>query len=96
MIMSQSEPSFPFPAGTRVRVAQQVRVADRKWVTYVTGTVESGAARPLGGMEMGSKAAYSYQPTLRLRLDDGEITSIAIDEQTQIETLDAASPGRSS
>ena len=94
--MNRSQPSLPFPVGTRVRVAQQVRVADKHWVTYVTGTVEAGSIRPLGGMEMGSKAAYSYQPTLRLRLDDGEITSIVNDEQTQIETLDTVPQSRSS
>ena len=78
---------LPFEAGARVRVSQQVRVGGKEWTTSVTGTVEGSTIRPVGGMEMGSKAFFSYQPTLRLRLDDGEITIIALDEQTTIESL---------
>jgi hypothetical protein len=40
---------------------------------------------------MGGKASYCQQPTLRLRRDSGEITEIAVDEETQIETI--SSPG---
>jgi hypothetical protein len=92
--MNRAQTPLPFAPGTRVRVAQQVRVGSQVWNTYVTGTVEGSTIRPVGGMEMGSKAFFSYQPTLRLRLDDGEITTIALDEQTAVETLSpaAASP----
>jgi hypothetical protein len=80
----------PFPPGTRVRVAQKVRVGDQNWTTYVTGTVEGDGLRPVGGMEMGSKSRFGVQPTLRLRLDDGEITVVAIDDHTRIDAIPRA------
>jgi hypothetical protein len=36
---------------------------------------------------MGGKASYCQQPTLRLRREDGEVTEIALDEQTQVEMI---------
>jgi len=43
--------------------------------------------RPVGGIEMGTKASYCYQKTLRLERDSGEITEVAVDESTEVETL---------
>lgn len=85
MIPTPPEPLIP--PGTRVRVAQEVRVGHRRWTTYVTGTVEDSGSRPVGGMEMGGKAIYCHQPTLRLRLDDGEETVVAIDARTRVEPI---------
>ena len=42
---------------------------------------------------MGGKASYCRQDTLRLRRDDGEITEVAIDSQTQVERISEADPG---
>jgi len=39
-------------------------------------------------MEMGGKSVYCHQPTLRLRRDDGEITEVALDEDTEVVALD--------
>jgi hypothetical protein len=76
-----------FEPGTRVRVTQHVRVGHRRWTTTVDGTIEVEGLRPVGGMEMGGKALYCHQPTIRLRLDDGEITEVALDANTQVEPL---------
>jgi hypothetical protein len=73
--------------GTRVRVTQYVRVGHRRWLTQVEGVVEAESRRPVGGIEMGGKAAYIQQPTLRLRRDDGEITEVAVDASTQVEVV---------
>jgi hypothetical protein len=73
-----------FTPGARVRVVQHVRVGDRKWTTEVSGTVESEGIRPVGGMEMGAKGFYSRQQTLQLRKDDGEVTVVTIDENTEV------------
>jgi hypothetical protein len=78
-----------FEPGTRVRITQHVRVGHRRWRTFVVGTVEAEGNRPVGGMEMGGKALYCHQPTLRLRLDDGEITEVALDANTQVEPIEA-------
>jgi hypothetical protein len=71
-------------------VTQLVRVGERKWTTQVEGVVEREDLRPVGGTEMGGKSLYCLQPTLRLRRDDGEVTVVAIDEESRIETLSRA------
>jgi hypothetical protein len=73
--------------GTPVRVIQYVRVGHRRWTTEVTGTVEAEGVRPVGGMEMGGKAMYCRQPTIRLRKPDGEITVVALDENTEVKLV---------
>src|SRR5262245_47195303 len=89
MIPSHPEPKYP--RGTRVRVTQHVRVGHRRWLTRVEGIVVKEGRRPVGGIEMGGKALYSHQATLGLVRDDGEMTEIALDGETQIEQL--AEPG---
>ena len=76
-----------YQPGTRVRVTQYVRVGHRRWLTQVEGVVEGEGRRPVGGIEMGGKASYVQQPTLRLRRDDGEITEVALDASTQVEVV---------
>lgn len=90
MISSPPEPRFT--PGTRVRVVQHVRVGAHSWKTQIVGAVDQEGLRPIGGMEMGTKALYCHQPTLRLRRDDGEITEIAVDENTVIEPLPNTAP----
>lgn len=82
MIPTRPEPKFV--PGTRVRVAHTSRVGDLRWRTQTEGIVEGEGVRPVGGMEMGAKALYVQQPTLRLRRDDGEIIVVALDENTEI------------
>ena len=85
--MIPSPPKPKYAPGTRVRVIQYVRVGHRRWRTEITGTVELEGLRPVGGMEMGGKALYCHQPTLRLRLDDGEVTVVALDENTEVRPI---------
>jgi hypothetical protein len=68
-------------------VTQKVRVGHLAWSTQVEGVVEKDGYRPVGGMEMGGKASYCFQPTLRLRLDTGEVSVLALDDDTVVETL---------
>lgn len=73
--------------GTRVRVTQFMRVGHRQWKTTREGVVVSESLRPIGGMEMGAKAAAMNQPTLRIQADDGEITVVALDGGSQVEAI---------
>ncbi len=82
--MIPTPPKTRFQPGTPVRVVQHVRVGHRRWSTEVAGLVESEGMRPVGGMEMGGKGLYCRQPTLLLRLPDGEVTAVAIDDMTEI------------
>ena len=85
--MIPAPPKPKYPPGTRVRVTQQVRVGHRRWLTRVEGVVLKEGRRPVGGIEMGGKASYCHQKTLQLEREDGELTEIALDEQTQVETI---------
>jgi hypothetical protein len=85
MIRTAAQPEYP--PGTRVRVTQHVRVGHRRWLTQVEGVVMKEGRRPVGGIEMGGKASYCHQKTLQLQRDDGELTEIAVDEETQVQTL---------
>lgn len=98
--MIPTPPQPKYAAGTRLRVTQHVRVGHRQWLTQVEGVVEKESYRPVGGMEMGGKASYCLQPTLRLRRDDGEVTVVALDDDSQVLDLTAGpvpaepAPGR--
>jgi hypothetical protein len=85
--MIPAPPKPQHPPGTRVRVTQHVRVGHRRWLTQIEGVVVAEGRRPVGGIEMGGKAAYCRQPTLMLKRDDGEITELAVDEHTQVERI---------
>jgi len=85
MIPVPPEPRYA--PGTRVRVTQNVRVGHRAWTTQVEGVVEKEGYRPVGGTEMGGKASYCLQPTLRLRRESGEVTVVALDDDTQVQPL---------
>lgn len=88
--MIPTPPKPKYAEGTRLRVTQHVRVGHRQWTTEVEGMVEKEGYRPVGGMEMGGKASYCLQPTLRLRRDDGEVTVVAVDENTLVQEVSAA------
>jgi hypothetical protein len=88
--MIPTPPKPKYAPGTRVRVTQQVRVGHRRWQTQVVGFVLKEGRRPVGGIEMGGKASCCHQKTLQLKREDGELTEVALDENTQVETI--ASP----
>jgi len=88
MIPTPPEPKYA--PGTRVRVTQNVRVGHRRWLTQVEGVVALEGFRPVGGTEMGGKSTYVLQPTLRLVRDDGEVTVVALDENTDVQDVTPA------
>jgi hypothetical protein len=85
--MIPTPPKPKYNAGTRLRITQRVRVGHRQWTTAVEGLVELEGFRPVGGIEMGGKANYCLQPTLRLRRDDGEVIVVTLDEDTVVQSL---------
>jgi hypothetical protein len=85
--MIPTPPKPKYAPGTRVRVTQAVRVGHRRWTTQVEGVVEEEGYRPVGGTEMGGKSTYVFQPTLRLRRDDGEVTVVALDDDSQVQAV---------
>ncbi|WP_165224234.1 hypothetical protein [Aquisphaera insulae] len=87
--MIPTPPPPKYAPGTHLRVTQFVRVGHRRWLTRVEGLVEGEGRRPVGGIEMGGKASYCQQPTIRLRRTDGELVEIAVDEETKVEAVPA-------
>jgi hypothetical protein len=85
--MIPTAPKPRYKPGTRLRVTQRVRVGHLQWTTWVEGIVEGEGYRPVGGMEMGGKAAFCHQPTLQLRRDDGEVIVVALDEDSVVQTV---------
>jgi hypothetical protein len=80
-------PQPKFTPGAKVRVVQFVRVGHRRWKTQFEGVVEKEGMRPVGGIEMGGKASAIRQDTIRIRKADGEITEVAIDENTEVDLV---------
>lgn len=76
-----------FTPGTQVRVVQFVRVGHRRWKTQFEGVVQKEGVRPVGGIEMGGKASAIRQDTIQVRKADGEITVVALDENTEVDVL---------
>lgn len=85
--MIPTPPKPKYNSGARLRVTQNVRVGHRQWLTSVEGVVEGEGYRPVGGMEMGGKASYCFQPTVRLRRDDGEVVVVALDDDSKVEEV---------
>ena len=85
--MIPSPPKPLYPPGTRVRVTQHIRVGHLRWQTQVEGVVVGEGWRPVGGIEMGGKTPYCHQKTLQLERDNGELTVVTVDQETEITTI---------
>jgi hypothetical protein len=73
--------------GDRVRVTQRVRVGKRQWRSTVEGTVEATSRRLTGLHTDRARDDHVYVDALRLQRDDGEITTLTLDEFTDLEVL---------
>jgi hypothetical protein len=74
--------------GQRIRITQTVRVGLRQWTTTVTGTY-----RDLHFLATGLSTDRVPQddivvPTLHFTKDNGELSSVAIDEHTRVEVVE--------
>lgn len=85
--MISTAPQRKYEPGTRLRVVQHVRVGSQRWTTEVFGVVTGEGLRGVGGIEMGTKAAANAQEILGLRGDDGELTTIVVDENTEVHVV---------
>ena len=74
--------------GVRVRVTQQIAGRYYAWPTDITGMVISYEQRPTGSWFAHSRGDKLWLDRLTLRLADGEITTLNLDEYTHIEILD--------
>lgn len=76
--------------GDRVAVDHQVKVGMQSWQTTTTGTVERTERRRHGLHMRRNFDDGVWSDIVVLRLDDGELTTVTIDEFTRIRRLQVA------
>lgn len=74
--------------GTRVKVIQQIAARHYAWPRQVIGTVVEFQQKPTGSWFAHAKDDRLWLDRLVLRKDDGEITTLNLDDYTAIEFLD--------
>lgn len=76
-----------FDAGTRVRVIQQTPLRDRTWTQDVEGVVIRCRQAKTGSWFAHAKDDQYWLDRLELRLDDGEIAILNLDQYSVIHVL---------
>ncbi|MHC5114330.1 MAG: hypothetical protein ACYTGP_07870 [Planctomycetota bacterium] len=76
------------PPGTRVRVTQQMPHRDQSWTSVVEGEITRYRQAKTGSWFAHARDDQLWLDRLELRLDDGEITILNLDQYTVIESLD--------
>jgi hypothetical protein len=73
--------------GVRVKVTQQIAARHYTLPTDIVGTIVSYEQRPTGSWYAHGKNDKLWLDRLTLRKEDGEITTLNLDEFTHIELL---------
>ena len=75
--------------GARVKVTQQIAGRDYTWTTTVTGTITEYAQKETGSWYAHSRDDKLWLDRLAIRKDDGEQTTLNLDEYSVVEVLSA-------
>jgi hypothetical protein len=73
--------------GQKIRLTQTVRVGLESWTAVVTGTFRSVSALATGLATDRVPADDVIVPTIHFTKDNGELSSIALDENSRVEVL---------
>jgi hypothetical protein len=73
--------------GQAIRVVQSVVGRDKIWKSSVEGVVISSKAEPTGSWYAHGKCDKLWLVRIRLRKADGEITTLVVDQNSQITIL---------
>jgi hypothetical protein len=84
----QETTSSALRPGIRVKVTQQIAARHYSWNTDIIGIVVSFEQKPTGSWFAHSLDDKLWLDRLTIRKDDGEITTLNLDEFTHIEILD--------
>jgi hypothetical protein len=76
--------------GARVRVTQQIAARHYTWTTEVRGTIVEYSQRETGSWFAHGKDDKLWLDRLLIRKDDGELTTLILDEYTHLEMEGAA------
>jgi hypothetical protein len=82
-------------AGARVRVTQQIAARHYAWASAVEGVVVDYSQKETGSWFAHSKDDRLWLDRLVIRKDDGEITTLILDDYSKVQVLSAASSGES-
>ena len=85
--------------GVRVKVTQQIAARNYTWASDVTGTVVNYDQKQTGSWYAHSKNDKLWLDRLLIRKEDGELTTLNLDEFSRVEILAdqpaaATGPGR--
>ena len=83
----QDELSKQLVPGAIVEVTQQIPHRDRVWTQVVRGKVVSFGQKQTGSWFAHSKDDKLWLDRLVLRKEDGEITSLNLDDYTRVEVI---------
>ena len=78
--------------GVRVKVTQQIAARDYAWSSEVRGTVLEYEQQQTGSWFAHSKNDKLWLDRLLLRKEDGELTTLNLDEYSHVEILPDAPP----
>ena len=73
--------------GVRVKVVQQIAARNYTWTSDVVGTVVEYRQKQTGSWYAHSKDDKLWLDRLLIRKDDGELTTLNLDEYSHIEIL---------
>jgi hypothetical protein len=77
--------------GVKVAVTQQIahRMRERAYADRVSGTVVSFEQKPTGSWFAHSKGEKLWLDRLKIRQENGELTTLVLDEYSAVEVVDA-------
>src|SRR6476469_785167 len=79
--------------GVRVKVVQQIAARDYTWTSDVVGTVVEYRQKQTGSWYAHSKDDKLWLDRLLIRKEDGELTTLNLDEYSHIEILSGGADG---
>lgn len=71
--------------GVRVHVTQQIAMRERAWTNDVRGTLVSYEQKQTGSWYAHAKDDKLWLDRLTIKKDDGEITTLILDEYSRVE-----------
>jgi hypothetical protein len=78
--------------GARVKVTQQIAARNHSWPSTLIGTVVEYGQKETGSWFAHSKDDRLWLDRLTIRKDDGEITTLNLDDYSRVEVLGHALP----
>jgi hypothetical protein len=78
--------------GVKVVVTQQIPARDHVWTNQTRGTVVGFEQKPTGSWFAHSKNDKLWLDRLLVRLDDGELSTLNLDDYSRVEMIGTGDP----